>query len=71
MLRVLAMGVGSLANGSSDSQALRASGRATRIEILSFDWSETETASRVAGVSRENTADGHCITPSYFSLTTG
>jgi len=28
------MGVGSLANGTSDSHALRASQRATRIELL-------------------------------------
>ena len=33
-LRAIAMGVGSLANGTSDSHALRASGRATRIETL-------------------------------------
>jgi len=33
-LRALAMGVGSLANGTSDSHALRASGRASRIETL-------------------------------------
>jgi len=42
-LRALAMGVGSLANGTSDSHALRTSGRATLIEILRFDWSESET----------------------------
>jgi len=33
-LSALAMGVGSLVNGTSDSHALRASGRATRIEIV-------------------------------------
>jgi len=31
---LLAMGVGCVANGASDSHALRASGRATLIEIL-------------------------------------
>ena len=35
------MGVGSLANGTSDSHALRASGRATRLETLGFDCSES------------------------------
>jgi len=32
------MGVGSLANETSDSHALRASGRATRIQILEMEW---------------------------------
>jgi len=33
-VELVAIGVGSLANGTSDSHALRASGRATRIETL-------------------------------------